>query len=75
MVNLNFQQPLILTLVSQDPSEIIQICWFDAQETFIIIIIIVLLIFCVKTMIFGQDSLLKRKFREQHLFKHESFVI
>ncbi len=33
MVNLNFQQPLILTLVSQDPSEIIQICWFDAQET------------------------------------------
>ncbi len=26
----------VITLVSHDPSEIILICWFGAQETFII---------------------------------------
>ncbi len=34
MAKLNFQQ----SSASQDPSEIILICWFGAQETFIIII-------------------------------------
>ncbi len=33
MAKLNFQQ----SLVSYDPSEIILICWFGSQETFIII--------------------------------------
>ncbi len=57
----------------QDPSEIILISWFDAQEAFIIIIIIVLLSIFVKTTIFGQDHLMKRKLREQHLFEKEVF--
>ncbi len=61
MVNLNFQQPLILTLVSQDPSEIIQICWFDAQETFIIIIIIVLLIYLCENHYFWSGFLAEKK--------------
>ncbi len=38
MVNLNFQQPLFQSLTSHNPSEIILICWFAAQETFLIII-------------------------------------
>ncbi len=38
MTKLNFQHPLLQSSVSRDPSEIILICWFDAQETFIIII-------------------------------------
>ncbi len=36
MANQNYQQPLLQSSVSQDPSEIILMCWFDAQETFII---------------------------------------
>ncbi len=41
MQKLNFQLPLLQSLVSYDPSEIILICWFGAWETFIIIIIII----------------------------------
>ncbi len=36
MAKLNFQQPLLHSSVSHDPSEIIK-CWFGGQETFIII--------------------------------------
>ncbi len=36
MAKLNFQQALLPSSVSHDPSEII--CWFAAQETFLIII-------------------------------------
>ncbi len=35
---LHFQQPSFQSSVSHDPSEIILICWFAAQETFLIII-------------------------------------
>ncbi len=35
MAKLNFQQPLLQSSVSNDPSEIILICWFVAQETFL----------------------------------------
>ncbi len=48
MAKLNFQQPLLHISVSHDPSEIILICWFGAQETFLIISVkntFVLLIF------------------------------
>ncbi len=38
MAKLNFQQS-----ASQDPPEIILICWFGAQEIFIIIIIIMMM--------------------------------
>ncbi len=34
-----FSASLLQSFVSHDPSEIIQICWFAAQETFLIIII------------------------------------
>ncbi len=35
---LNFQQPLLQSSVLHNPSEIILICWFGAQETFLSII-------------------------------------
>ncbi len=35
LAKLNFQQPLILSSVSHDSSEIIIICLFVAQETFL----------------------------------------
>ncbi len=38
MEKLDFQQLLLHSSVSHDPSEIILICWFGAQETFHIII-------------------------------------
>ncbi len=34
-----FSASLIQSSVSHDPSEIILICWFGAEETFLIIII------------------------------------
>ncbi len=50
MAKLNFQQPLLQSSVSYHPSEIILICWFDAQETFLTIInvekVVLLNIFC-----------------------------
>jgi len=33
-----FSASLLQSSVSHDPSEILIICWFDAQDTFIIII-------------------------------------
>ncbi len=38
MVKEHFQQPFLQSSVSHDPSEIILIFWFVAQETFLIII-------------------------------------
>ncbi len=38
MVKVNFQPSFIQSSVSRDPSEIILICIFGAQETFLIII-------------------------------------
>ncbi len=35
---LYFQQPLLQSLMRHDPSEIILMCWFGAQEIFLIII-------------------------------------
>ncbi len=35
---LNFQQPILQSSVSHDPPEIILICWFGAQETYLILI-------------------------------------
>ncbi len=37
MQTLNKSASLLQSSVSRDPSEIIIICWFTAQETFIII--------------------------------------
>ncbi len=33
MTKLNFQQPILQSSVSHDPSKIILICWFAAQES------------------------------------------
>ncbi len=38
MAKVNFLYPLLQSSVSHDPSEIILICLFDVQQTFIIII-------------------------------------
>jgi len=35
---MNFQRPLLQSSVSHDPSEIILICEFTAQETFLFVI-------------------------------------
>ncbi len=37
-----FSASLLQSSVSRDPSEIILICWFGAQQTFIVIIIIII---------------------------------
>ncbi len=50
MAKLNFQQPLLQSLVSNDPWEIILICWFDAQDL-LLFIIIVLLLLLLKTVV------------------------
>ncbi len=39
MAKLNFQQPLLQSSVSHDPSESILICRFGVQEPFLIIIV------------------------------------
>ncbi len=39
MEKLNFQMSFFQYLLLNDPSEIILICWFGAQETFFIIIV------------------------------------
>ncbi len=38
MMQAEFSASLLQSSVSHDPSEIILICWFAAQETFLIII-------------------------------------
>ncbi len=53
-----FSASLLQSSVSHDPSEIILICWFAAQETFLIIIINVKKYRCI-----FQDSLMNRKFK------------
>ncbi len=37
MIKAEFSASLLQSSVSHDPSEIILICWFTAQETFLII--------------------------------------
>ncbi len=40
MAKINFKQPFFQSSVSHDPSEIIPICLFGAQNVFIIIIML-----------------------------------
>ncbi len=66
MANLNFQKPLRQSSVSHDPSEIILKCWFGAQETFLIIINIIInykcfaLYFCAICDSLFQDSICRK---------------
>ncbi len=66
MAKLNFQQPLLQSSVSHNPSEIILICSFGAQETFIFIIMNVenscASHFCENHNTFIWDSSINRKF-------------
>ncbi len=62
---LNVFMESLQSLVSQDPSEIILIWWFAAQETFLIIInvknVVLLNIFVENVILsFFQDSLMNR---------------
>ncbi len=65
MIKAEFSATLLQSSVSHDPSEIILICWFAAQDTFLIIINFengVLLKYFVKIVIF-KNSLMNRKFK------------
>ncbi len=77
IAKLNFQQLLLQSSWSHDPSEIIVICWFGAQETFVIIMNVekqLLLIFFVETMIyFFRIVWWSESSKEQHLFDIEMF--
>ncbi len=69
-----FSASLLQSSESHDPSEISLICWFDDQETFLIIINVVQLFLCGNCdTCFFQDSLKNRKFKKQHLFEIEIF--
>ncbi len=65
-----FAAPLLQSFVSHDSSEIILICWFDAQHTFLLLsmlkIVVLLNIFVETMMGFFSEFLMARKF--QHLF-------
>ncbi len=73
MAKLNFQQALLQSSVS----EIIVICWFDAQETFLLLLLmlktVVLLNMFVETVILFW--ILTENSKEQHLFEIEIFNV
>ncbi len=71
-----FSASLLQSSVSHDSSEIILICWFAAQETFITIINVensLLLSIFVEIVFFFQNSLINRKFNNFYS-KQKSFV-
>ncbi len=70
MAMLNFQQPLLQSSVSHDPSEIILICSFLAQVTFIIVINVEnnCLTFCDNCNSFFHHSLINRKILKKIAF-------
>ncbi len=70
VIKTEFKGSLLQSSVSHDSSEIILIFWFDAQETFLIIInveTVLLLHIFVQTVIYFQDSLINSS-KEQLLF-------
>ncbi len=70
VIKAEFKGSLLQSSVSHDSSEIILIFWFDAQETFLIIInveTVLLLHIFVQTVIYFQDSLINSS-KEQLLF-------
>ncbi len=69
IAKLNSHQSLLQSSVSHDPSEIILICWFGAQETFLIITNVENLNNFVETMIFFTIVWLIESSKEQHLFE------
>ncbi len=78
--NAKLTASLLRSSVSHDPSEIILICWFAAQESFLIIILlfsmlktVVVVPIFTETMHFFHDSLMIESLKEQHVFETEIF--
>ncbi len=65
VAKLNFQQPLLQSL-SHDPSEIILISWFGAQEAFLLIVIIIIIIIisvessCAAQYVYGNSDFVNK---------------
>ncbi len=63
VAKLNFQQPLLQSL-SHDPSEIILISWFGAQEAFLLIVIIIIIInvesSCAAQYVYGNSDFVNK---------------
>jgi len=74
VIKAEFSASLLQSSVSHDPSEIILIWWFDAQETFMIIINDVKKMKNVKHFVF-QDSLMNRKFRRTVFIWNENLYL
>ncbi len=81
VIKAKFSASLLQSLVSHDPSEIILICWFAAQETFLIIIINVenscaAQCFCRNwCILFFRIHRWVESSKDQHLFEIEIFCI
>ncbi len=74
----NFEQPLIQSSVSQDPSEIILIFWFGAQETFLITVEIAVLLNIfeekIKKYIYILLSILPLFINLMHSYKIKEYI-
>ncbi len=73
MIKAEFSASLLQSSVSHDPSEIILICWFAAQETFMIISVensCAASYYCGNRDTFFKDF--RKNSNEQYLFEIES---
>ncbi len=75
MEKLNFQQRLLLSSVSQDPSEIILICLIGSQDTFLLLSMLKKVVVLNIFGFFDKWRFIKWNeiSEEQHLFKIELF--
>ncbi len=74
----DFLASLLQSSMSHDPSEIILICWFAAQETFLIIVLktVVLLNIFAETVLFFEGFFDEyKRSKEQNWSETETFVI
>ncbi len=74
VIKAEFSASLLQSSVPHDPSEIILIYWFAAQEKFLIIVsviktVVLLHIFVENGNTFFQDSLINRSSKEQPLIE------
>ncbi len=75
MIKAEFLASLLQSSVSHDPSEIILICWFAPQETFIIIIINVENNCAASYLCGNRDTFFLQDFLKNSIyFKYKSFV-
>ncbi len=69
MGKLNLQQTLLQYAVSHDPSEIILICWFVAQEQ-LLLPVFFLYYEGITKQFFFQDSLMSRRLKDSIYLKY-----